>query len=407
MRILILSDGFSAPAYKPRLRILCDYLRLQGHAVEVVCEQADTLTFAHDYPIKEVAVYKGGFVDWAIKNTLNIFFPWKEWAFERQVRKWIKDKAYDVIFCTSFHTFPLRTANNLAAQRHIPCVIDLRDMVEQAPANHMLYLRHHAAWLRPFANLYTRQNIRRRNRELRRANAITTVSPWHVELVRKIANEKIIRCIYNGYDNTLFEPKDVHSDCFRIVYTGKVFPMPQQDPSLLFQAIPQLHLTPDQLVVEWYIDPTSEALIRAMAKEAGVEPWMRYKGIVQHNAIPSLLQEASICLVLTNTANDESGHGKMTTKFFEALGVEKPVLCVTSDEECLADVIRETNAGLSATTVEQVVEFLQNKYAEWQQKGFTRQAVNPDKKHLFARQKQAAQWERILQEQTDNFKHLR
>ena len=414
MNILILSDGFSAPAYKPRLRVLCDYLHRQGHAVEVICEQADTLSFEHTYPIHEVALYKGTFADWAIKNTCNMLFQWKERAFERHILQLIKGKTYDVVFCSSFHTFPLRTANNIAARLHVPCVLDLRDMVEQAPANHMLYLKHHAAWLKPFAALYLHRNIRRRNRELCRANAVTTVSPWHADLVKKITSNSAsgltsnsVYTIYNGYDNTLFVPKDTPSDTFRIVYTGKVFPAPQQDPTLLFEALPHLHLSPEKLAVEWYIDPKSEALIRSLARQAGVEPWMHYKGLVQHNRIPALLQEASVCLVLTNTAGPESGHGKMTTKFFEALGVEKPVLCVTSDEECLADVIRDTEAGLSATSAQQVVDFLQDQYAEWQTHGFTHQPIDGHKKGLYARQTQAAQWEKILQEQADHFKNLR
>ena len=81
---------------------------------------------------------------------------------------------------------------------------------------------------------------------------------------------------------------------------------------------------------------------------------------------------------------------------FEALGVEKPVLCVRSDEECLAQVIRETNAGIAATTAEEVKAFILDKYSEWQQNGFTRQAVNQAQKQLFTRQYQAGQFEALL-----------
>ena len=90
----------------------------------------------------------------------------------------------------------------------------------------------------------------------------------------------------------------------------------------------------------------------------------------------------------------------MTTKFFEALGVEKPVLCVESDEECLAQVIRQTKAGLSATDTDQVAAFIEKKYAEWQEKGFTRQAVDIQEKKRFSRQAQARRWEQIFKEIT-------
>jgi hypothetical protein len=84
----------------------------------------------------------------------------------------------------------------------------------------------------------------------------------------------------------------------------------------------------------------------------------------------------------------------MTTKFFEAVGVEKPVLCVKSDEGCLAQVINETNAGLSAKTEEEVMEFITEKYNEWQKNGFTRQNVR--NKEYFCRENQANQFIEIF-----------
>lgn len=397
MQILILSDSFEGPAYKPRLRALCNHLHSQGHTIEVYCEQSGPLSFAHNYPIEAVALYSGSKRDWAIKNLATMLFGWKERAFQRKVEKAIAGKRFDLVFCTSFYSFPLRASTHIAQRRHIPCVLDLRDMVEQAPANQALYLRHHSPFLYPFTLLYRRQNIRRRNRELRRADAITTVSPWHVELVHSITS-KPCYLVYNGYDETVFAPKDVVSNRFKIIYTGKVFPVPQQDPTLLFEALKRVNIAPDKLSVEWYTDEVSTVRVQAMAKEAGVEKWMNYHGIVSQENIAELLHEASVCLVLTSRASDRNGHGKMTTKFFEALGVEKPVLCVESDEECLALVIHQTQAGLSATDADQVVAFIKEKYAEWEQQGFTHQAVDPQRKKLFSRQAQARQWEQIFKE---------
>lgn len=397
MNILILSDGFSAPAYKPRLRALCEWLHSRGHQIEVFCEQSAPINFPHDYPIREIALYQGGLIDWGLKNIGTMLFNWKEHAFQSQIEKQIAGKSFDIVFCTSFHTFPLRTANRIAAKRRIPVVLDLRDMTEQAPANKFLYLSHHAQWLKPFAHLYLQQNLRRRNNELRRASAITTVSPWHKALIETITcQRKPVSVIYNGYAPQQFEPKDISNSTFRIIYTGKVFPAPQQDPTLLFLALRQLQLPPQKVSVDWYTDPTSEALVRQLALQHGVEQYMQYHGQVAQEHIAPLLHQASVCLVLTSRAGDINGHGKMTTKFFEALGVEKPVLCVESDEECLAQVIRDTHAGLSATYVEEVVHFIQDKYREWEKNGFTRQEVQSDHKQLFSRDVQSRQFEEIF-----------
>ena len=107
--------------------------------------------------------------------------------------------------------------------------------------------------------------------------------------------------------------------------------------------------------------------------------------------------EASVVLILSNKQTLHGPKGIMTTKFFEALGVEKPVLCVTSDEACLASAIEKTNAGVAATNVEEVKAFILEKYAEWQQNGYTRQNVVAAEKEKFSRQEQAQAFENIIQ----------
>ena len=77
----------------------------------------------------------------------------------------------------------------------------------------------------------------------------------------------------------------------------------------------------------------------------------------------------------------------MTTKFFESLAVEKPILCVQSDEAYLAEAIKETHSGLAATRVDEVYDFLKHYYEEWQEKGSN-----------YSRKEQASQFARIFEE---------
>jgi hypothetical protein len=111
------------------------------------------------------------------------------------------------------------------------------------------------------------------------------------------------------------------------------------------------------------------------------------QGYIPRAQIVEVMHQSSILLVLTTTSTPDGTHGIMGTKFFENMGVEKPVLCVRSDEECLAQVITETQAGLAATNVAQVKTFVLDKYQEWKQNGFTRQIAQH--KELFTRQHQA------------------
>ena len=95
-------------------------------------------------------------------------------------------------------------------------------------------------------------------------------------------------------------------------------------------------------------------------------------------------------LVLTS----EQTHGMMTTKFYEALGCEKPILCVPSDKGSLAELMEYTHAGLATDDIEQIKAFILAQYYEWQQNGFTRQAIQH--REEFSREAQCQQMETIL-----------
>ena len=173
-----------------------------------------------------------------------------------------------------------------------------------------------------------------------------------------------------------------------------------QDPTLFFEAMSQLHKElkiNNDVVCNFYVNETTKNRLISLAQQYGVEDYMRYISYVSPENIPDVLHQSSIILVLSNKTTENGPFGIMTTKFFEALGVEKPILCVRSDESCLADAIRETNAGLAATDVEEVKAFILEKYEEWKRNGYTRQQVNVEKKQLFSRQFQAKQFVQIFE----------
>ncbi|MBQ5925699.1 MAG: hypothetical protein IIX03_03200, partial [Paludibacteraceae bacterium] len=74
--------------------------------------------------------------------------------------------------------------------------------------------------------------------------------------------------------------------------------------------------------------------------------------------------------------------------------VEKPILCVRSDEECLAQTIKETKCGLAATNTKEVKEFILHYYNQWQKQGYTH--VDVKNKEQFSRQNQALLFEKIF-----------
>ena len=358
-------------------------------------EQFEPLPFPHAYPITEIPVYKNRSLDWFLKAAATLLFDWKSRYFARQVRRQVADKRYDLVFVSTFPPTPLRAAVEVAKAQHIPLHVDLRDLDEQTPTNQ--YQAHRLWHSRLLHRLFRVLTIRRRNAWLAKADSLSSVSPWHVDFLRRW--NKPTHLIYNGFDDTRFKPQDERTDIFRIVYTGRLYDSALQNPSLFFKALQALKsegTLPPELRVAWYTDEAGKARVTRWANETDTAALMDFYPFVPTDAIPQVLHQSSIVLVASRKSSAKGPHGIMTTKFFEALGVEKPVLCVPSDEECLAQVIRDTHTGVAASEIEDIKRFILDRYKEWKTKGFTRQAVDAEQKKRFTRHYQAQQFEQLI-----------
>lgn len=386
-RILIITDAITQPLYTPRVRFLYHYLKQQGIKIDWITEEYETIPSYFNIQVKQIQFYnkKGmiGKIEWIIKNTLSLLFDYKNRYFTNKALKLTRNKHYDLVFCSTFHTFGLKTALTIATKQNIPLHIDLRDIAEQCDRNE--YNKSKLA-LNIFGKIYRKINISRRNKILKHANCITTVSPWHVDFI-KIINSNT-HLIYNGYDAKLFYPQIVKSDYFDIIYTGKWYGKTMQDPTLLFQALSELNNPQIRLI--WYTDASVHPQIVKMANQYKLTTPLILNHYINNSEIPNKLNESSIILVLSNNNN----RGIMTTKFFEALGVEKPILCVRSDDGYLAQTIKETKSGLAATNVNEIKNFILYHYNQWKKLGYTH--VEIKNKNQFSRQNQAIQFEEIF-----------
>ena len=396
-RILILTDSIAPPAYAPRVVSLCRYLSDQGYTCTVFSDreqgvQPFAMSFGEWY---QTAYY-------ASNNNLRYIadklFGARERHFQAYIESTIDVAQYDVIFCSTCYYFPLQTTYRLAKKYHKPYVVDLRDIAEQF--GQLSYRTHSVSrwnWLNDCIHrLFTACNLRQRNRVLANAQHVITISSWHQDLLSRY--NPSTHLIYNGFDEQEFYPKDIPSNTFIISYAGKIYDLQFRDPRLLFAALQQLlekkQMNPEEVELVFHIDQGSINALEALVKEYGLEPICRISGYIPKQELLPLLHRSSVLLVLTCKSTPEGAHGIMGTKFYEALGAEKPVLCIRSDEECLAQVIHETHAGLAGTNVQEVADFVLNQYHEWQRNGYTRQAVQ--NKQLFTRQYQSQQIEALL-----------
>ena len=340
-KLLVVSDPPAAPGYLPRLRYLCDYLVRKGHDVTLLTEAYEPLLFEHTYPIETIRMYSGSTFDWFIKTVWTLLTDWHNRAFAQKALS-AKLGGYEAVICTAFSDFPLGAAQRIAKHLNVPLICDIRDLDEQVEDSRYQY-KHQSRWLMPFRRLYRAIHIRRRNQVLRAANAITTVSPWHAEFIKQFNPN--VHIVYNGFDEKQFYPKDIPTEQFTVTYIGSLF--------------------------EWQ-QPALEKVKKAV-EELGVvlDIHTPQSNPIPHNQLGDAIRRSGIMLVLTN----EHTHGMLTTKFYEALGCEKPILCVPSDKGALAELIAYTHAGIATDDSQAIKAFIAEQYKAWQEQGFTRQAT--------------------------------
>ncbi|MBR3565381.1 MAG: glycosyltransferase [Paludibacteraceae bacterium] len=360
--IVILTDPFGKPLYVPRMRFLADFLTQKGYNVEVFSEYIEPINFQHSYPITTYK-FNTSKLSWALNSLLTLLFDYKNKWFAQKVCKACENKQIDIVLVSTSYTFPLYAGQQLAKQHNARLITDLRDIAEQSADNQLI--SHQQWYLKPIANLYRRFNIKRRNKIIKTADAITTISPWHQEFLKKINLHTYL--IYNGYDEKEFFPDPQQNKQFSIIYTGKIYSNTTRNPQLLFEALAEIMQTNDipQLEINWYVDKKEQTIIKQWAEHYNLNNIMNYHDYVPRNEINQLINQAAIVLVLSNIADNQHQHGIMTTKFYEALGAKRPILLVRSDEECLEKIMIETNAGCAARNSQQAKQFITQIYKEW------------------------------------------
>ena len=348
-KLLVVSDPPAAPGYLPRVRFLCEYLVRKGFDVTLLTESYQPLNFEHTYPIVTIPMYSGGRVEWFLKTIWTLFSDWHNRAFAKRALNnsqfSILNSQFDYVLCTSFSDFPLGAGLRIARQLNIPLICDIRDLDEQVDDSRYQY-KHQSRWLMPFRRIYRAIHIHRRNNVLRAADAITTVSPWHAEFIRQFNPN--VHVLYNGYDPKQFYPEDIPTNQFTISYIGSLFEWQKPALEIVKQAIHELNNHEIELDIH-------------TPKE----------NPIAHDQLGDAIRHSSIMLVLTSPDT----HGMLTTKFYEALGCEKPILCVPSDHGALAELIEYTHAGIATDDKEAIKTFIIEKYNEWKKQSFTRETT--------------------------------
>jgi glycosyltransferase involved in cell wall biosynthesis len=407
--VLIVCDIFP-PAFGPRMGYLCKYLLLNGWHPVVITEGLDEDRFAFlgkEVDVTYVRFYKRkglvGKIEWFVVFMCDLLFGYKDRRMYREAAKIVEKHRFDLILCSTFRTFPLPAASRLARKTALPLIVDLRDIIEQYAGSEFIECRipEMLGLGRVIASQFGQLNLKIRNRILPQAACLTTVSPWHVSVLRQY-NENV-QLIYNGYDPEVFYPVEIKADRFFITYTGRLHTTAMRNPELLLQAVDRLAkdqvITPERFRIRWYVNEKSrQGIEREVRKYPATVRFMDYMRYAPASDIPRILNESSLLLLLANRTEARGPKGIMTTKFFEFLAVGKPILCVRGDEGCLEEAINRTRSGLSAHHADEVYDFIKTHYRCWKEN--KRPVDSSDKEEIrkFSRETQAKQFIRLFEQ---------
>lgn len=399
-RALMIVDHFP-PSFAPRMGYLAKYMKELGWdgRVYAVAHSRDTAKFdtltgyiaAEEVPMPVYS--RRHSINRLAAEVLGRLCGGRGWSMndERMYHHIMNsiDGRYDVVLCSTASFFPLLCAQRVARRLGLPLVLDFRDIYEQDP--YMYPAEGLAGALR-------KRQIKLRNNAIGRADAVVSVSEWHRKHLGQYNSNSYL--IYNGYDSDTFvhtPPQPTRQ--FTISYTGSVAPTNcegSRNPEVLFEAISRLAgkgIGPEQLRLRFYTDDASRLYLGKVGTKYNINEYLDINAWVPLHEVPQILEQSNALLVLVAAANT---HGIMTTKVFEYLAAERPIICVPDSRCPVAQLIEQAGAGAAFDSADSLCQYLEHIYNEWATTGVVKCDSKREYIQQFSRRQEAAEFTKIL-----------
>lgn len=289
----------------------------------------------------------------------------------RAARRIVQENPVQVIYSTSAPYSAHLIARQLHQRTHLPWVADFRD-----------------PWIGNFnihfpTPIHQKWVERLERQVIQEADRILVVSPLmgrsFCERVAGISPEKIT-WLPNGFDAQDFSNAPTikrDKDCFYLVYTGSFY-------TRGLTANPILHAI--QMALQSGRIPRGQMRVQFIGNigkstqkwisELGLSDIVETPGYVSHErSIAHLLAAEALLLVIGSSPDSSMVY---TSKVFEYLGANKPILCLANDGVA-AKLIRDTHTGIVVPPddVSQISENLVAMVQQWQTGQLS---IEPDRK---------------------------
>ena len=248
------------------------------------------------------------------------------------------------------------------------------------------------------SNLIRLLRIFYEKRLMRSASDITAVSElFAATLVKR--HHRDVKIVYNGYDPDILTPEGTKAiKKFNILYTGGVnLGCPTFRPLLdaCGVLIESGQIDRKDVIIQFF-GGGNEVSLRKMFKDHEYLHLVEMNGQIHRDECLERQRNAAILLQATYP-----GTGTLTSKIYEYLATRRPILAIPKDENGIDRLLKETNSGISLTSVEDIAEQLLKWYQEWEKTGTILCHGKEDEITKYSRKKQAGQLARILEELTN------
>ncbi len=301
---------------------------------------------------------------------------------KKVIESMVKEEQFDAILATAPQGNVLDLANYASKLSGKPWVADFRDVWQWVP------------------NLKTRfvlpLILNHEKRIVKNAAEIIAVSKGFAATLSR-RHDREVKVVSHGFDEELIPQNFTNSFTkFNIVYTGSVvLGSPNLRPVLdaLGNLIDNGTIREEDASLDFYGNGNSSRLTDMFLGHRYAH-LVKDFGSVQREKIIQIQRNAAILLI----GSHPGMRGWVTSKLFEYIISGRPIIAFPRDQDCVDEMIFETNSGISCDEIGEVEAVLKSYYEEWKKTGFITYSGNYSAIKQYSTKEQTRKLAQILNE---------
>jgi glycosyltransferase involved in cell wall biosynthesis len=302
--------------------------------------------------------------------------------------------------------FAVKAADELLQNEHVDALISCSSPVISHIIAKELKKKHNIPWVADFRDLWTQNHhypyspIRKmfekklETKTLATADTLVTVSE---PLAKELAtlHKKEVCTITNGFDpDKMSDGKTALTSKFTITYTGQIYA--KQDPTKLLLALKDLIVNEviDLNHVEIRFYGPESLTLENKTNAFGLSNIARQYGVMPREFCFQKQKESQLLLLFN--WEDPRQRGVYSGKIFEYLAARRPILATGGADSVVTELLKETNAGVDAHTVEDIRNALEKAYSEYKLRGEVSYQGNMEKISKYSYREMARKFAAIM-----------